>query len=187
MQRFAVIDTETTWSDRVMSIGVVIADTNSKEVIDSKYYMLAPEYQEGGMYSYELKMPGIKETIIDDRKQILKQISELLKANNVEKILAYNANFDMGHLPELSSFVWCDIMRLAAYRQYNKMIPADTKFCSTGRMKRGYGVEPILRMLSGDDKYHEKHNAYYDAMDELRIVQLLGHSLDTYNDAVLKR
>ena len=26
MQRFAVIDTETTWTDKVMSIGVVIAD-----------------------------------------------------------------------------------------------------------------------------------------------------------------
>ena len=33
MQRFAVIDTETTWTDKVMSIGVVIADTNTKEVV----------------------------------------------------------------------------------------------------------------------------------------------------------
>ena len=43
MQRFAVIDTETTWTDKVMSIGVVIADTNTKEVIDAKYYMIDPE------------------------------------------------------------------------------------------------------------------------------------------------
>ena len=186
MQRFAVIDTETTWTDKVMSIGVVIADTNTKEVIDAKYYMIDPEYKEGGMYSYQLKMPGIKETIIDKRSRVLNQISDWLRANKVEKILAYNANFDMGHLPELGSFVWCDIMRLAAYRQYNKKIPQNTECHGTGRMKRGYGVQPILRMLSGDDQYEETHNAYFDAMDELRIVQLLGHGLDTYDDAILQ-
>lgn len=49
-----------------------------------------------------------------------------------------------------------------------------------------YGVQPILRILSGDDQYEETHNAYFDAMDELRIVQLLGHGLDTYDDAILQ-
>ena len=186
MQRFAVIDTETTWTDKVMSIGVVIADTNTKEVIDAKYYMIDPEYKQGGMYSCQLKMSGIKETVIDTRSRVLNQISNWLKTNKVEKILAYNASFDMGHLPELGSFVWCDIMRLAAYRQYNKKIPANTECCGTGRMKRGYGVQPILRMLSGDDQYEETHNAYFDAMDELRIVQLLGHGIDAYDEAGLR-
>ena len=31
---FAVIDTETTWHDEVMSIGIVIADANTKKEID---------------------------------------------------------------------------------------------------------------------------------------------------------
>ena len=53
-------------------------------------------------------------------------------------------------------------------------------------MKRGYGVQPILRMLSGDDQYEETHNAYFDAMDELRFVQLLGHGIDAYDEAGLR-
>ena len=32
MGRFAVIDTETNWSDQVMSIGVVIADSDTFEI-----------------------------------------------------------------------------------------------------------------------------------------------------------
>lgn len=52
-------------------------------------------------------------------------------------------------------------------------------------MKRGYGVEPILRMLGEDKHYEETHNAYFDALDELKIVQLLGHGIEVYDNAVI--
>lgn len=42
MNRFAVIDTETTWGDAVMSIGVVIADWETFELVDKRYYILTP-------------------------------------------------------------------------------------------------------------------------------------------------
>jgi hypothetical protein len=42
-----------------------------------------------------------------------------------------------------------------------------------------------MRMLTGDARYKEIHNAVYDAVDELRIVELLGHSLETYECAKL--
>ena len=71
-------------------------------------------------------------------------------------------------------------MRLAAYRQSNPKIPADADLCSTGRLKRGYGVESMLRLLSGNHTYHETHNAYFDAMEELQIMRLLGHPLTEY-------
>lgn len=35
MEKFAVIDTETNWNDEVMSIGIVIADVETKEKISS--------------------------------------------------------------------------------------------------------------------------------------------------------
>jgi hypothetical protein len=41
-------------------------------------------------------------------------------------------------------------------------------------------VEPILRMLSGNSNYCETHNAVLDALDELKIMQLLGHDLEKY-------
>ena len=76
-------------------------------------------------------------------------------------------------------------MRLAAYRQYNTKIPAEVECYGTGRMKRGYGVESILRMIGEDKQYKETHNAYFDALDELKIVQLLGYNMETYDNAII--
>ena len=47
-------------------------------------------------------------------------------------------------------------------------------------MKRGYGVESMLRMLSGNCTYRETHNALFDALDELEIVRLLGLGIHEY-------
>ncbi len=74
---------------------------------------------------------------------------------------------------------------MAAYRQDNKAI-ADTADCyRTGRMKRGYGVESILKMLSENHRYMETHNAVLDAEDELQIMQLLGHGISEYDIAFI--
>ena len=35
-------------------------------------------------------------------------------------------------------------------------------------------MEPMLRLLSGKNSYQETHNALDDALDELKIMQLLG-------------
>ena len=44
MDKFLVIDTETTWSDQVMSVGAVIADACDMRPLITKYYILDPEY-----------------------------------------------------------------------------------------------------------------------------------------------
>lgn len=54
MSRFAVIDTETTWGDAVTSIGTVIADSETFELVDKRYYILTPYKNHGGMYTYAL-------------------------------------------------------------------------------------------------------------------------------------
>ena len=40
-----------------------------------------------------------------------------------------------------------------------------------------------MRMLTGKKSYHETHNAVCDAVDELKIMKLLGHPIDTYEIA----
>lgn len=50
MGKFAVIDTETNWADQVMSIGTVIADADTFELIAAKYHILPNECEIGGMY-----------------------------------------------------------------------------------------------------------------------------------------
>ena len=99
----------------------------------------------------------------------------------IRDVFAYNANFDRNHLPELAGLRWHDIMAKAAYRQYNRALPASAEYCSTGRLKRGYGVEPMLRLLSRNRTYRESHNAILDAMDELEIMRLLGYHPGAYD------
>ena len=86
-------------------------------------------------------------------------------------------------ITELSGYEWYDIMRLAAYRQFNNSIPQTAECCKTGRLKRNYGVEPIMRMLTGNSSYFEVHNAVMDAVDELKIMELLGHGIEKYECA----
>ena len=185
MDKFAVIDTETNWNDQVMSIGVVIASMETMEKEDSVYYIIDPEYRIGGMYSHELR-PDDKDVRVTDRKQALAEIREWLQTHQVGKLFAYNASFDRNHLPEYASFAWYDIMRLAAYRQYNPAIPETAQCYKTGRMKWGYGVEDVLRMLRGDRRYSETHNAVLDAVDELEIMRLLGHGIGEYEIALIQ-
>ena len=180
MGYFAVIDTETNWIDQVMSIGCCIADTDTFRLIDAKYHVLTPEYEIGGMYESTLFSDPRLQPVICSRQESLDDLKNWFSQYGVRAIFAYNACFDRNHLPELRSFAWYDIMRLAAYRQYNHAIPSWADCCSTGRLKRGYGVEPMLRLLSGNCTYRESHNALHDAMDELQIMTLLGYSLTSY-------
>ncbi len=185
----AVIDTETNWRDEVMSIGVAVADEKTFKCQDTKYYIIDPEYRVGGIYSNVLRYSDGKrdfeyaKEIVLSRKSALQEINKYLKASGITKIFAYNAKFDYGHLKELGGFEWYDIMRLAAYKQFNRAITEEMTCCKTGRLKTNYGVEPITRMLSGDKRYCEVHNAIYDAVDELRIIELLGHELSAYECA----
>lgn len=181
MSRFAVIDTETTWSNEVMSIGVVISDSSAFTSLDKRYYILTPFKDYGGMYTYALYVNGITPALEDTREKVMKDLTLFLTENKVSAIFAYNAVFDYGHLAELHNFSWFDIMKIAAYRQYNTKIPKSAECFSTGRLKRGYGVESIYRMLSGNLEYCEIHNALTDATDELEIMRLLNIDVRCYD------
>lgn len=180
MSNFAVIDTETNWVDRVMSIGTVIADADTFEVISAKYHILPDECAIGGMYEGALYVESPVPAVSCTREEALEELAAWFAQCGVRSVFAYNASFDYNHLSELRGYDWYDIMRLAAYRQYNPKIPACADCYSTGRMKRGYGVEPMLRLLSGRGTYSETHNALHDALDELEIMRLLGYRPDEY-------
>ena len=180
MSCFGVIDTETNWVDQVMSIGTVIADSTTFQPVAAKYHILPAYCEIGGMYYDALFIDTPVKPICCTRQAAMKEITAWCAQYGVTDIFAYNARFDKTHLPELGHLQWHDIMRLAAYRQHNPKIPATADLCSTGRLKRGYGVEPMLRLLSGNRGYHETHNAIFDALDELKIMQLLRHPLEMY-------
>ncbi len=185
-QYFAVIDTETTWTDKVMSIGVVIANRTTFEEVDKRYYLIQPECTESGMYSSALRIKQVKIDATSDRETIITHLIKTLQTYHVESVLAYNAAFDFRHLPELQMYEWYDIMRIAAYKQYIDRIPPQAVCCSTGRLKRNYGVESILSLLLDNSVYFESHNALKDAQDELLIMKLVGLPYDEYAPAIIK-
>ena len=180
MGKFAVIDTETNWHDQVMSIGTVIAETGTFRPVSLWYHVFPQECSVGGMYESTLYIDTPVKPILCTRREGLADIRRQLERDGVEDIFAYNACFDYNHLPELRDFRWHDIMALAAYRQYNRKIPPCAECFSTGRLKRGYGVEAMLRLLSGNQNYCESHNACFDALEELEIMRLLGQPVSAY-------
>lgn len=180
MSRFAVIDTETTWGDAVMSVGIVIADSETFEQVDKRYYIITPFKDYGGMYTDALYANDIKPDLECSREMVMVELKRFLSDHEVAAMFAYNASFDYRHLPELNHLVWYDIMKVAAYRQHNHRIPECAECCRTGRLKRGYGVESVYRMLSEELEYCELHNALTDAIDELMIMKLLNHEIGKY-------
>ena len=177
-EKFAVIDTETNWDDDVMSIGIVIAEDGYFEVIDSKYIIFDESARVGGMFSGALFKKGQSPEVLK-KKNAIEVIKKYLNDNGINSIFAYNASFDARHLPELCDYNWYDIIKLAAYKQYNSAIPFDAKCCGTGRLKSGYAVADILYMF-GECDYIELHNALTDATDELRIMRYLRHPISKY-------
>ncbi len=180
---FAVVDTETTYSNRLMSIGIAISERSLFTPSDLKYYIIMPECNEYAMYSAQLMVNGVSVTLKDSRRAVMSDIKKVFRQYGIKSIFAYNAKFDHSQMPEFSDFDWYDIMGIAAYRQYNRALPQDGDFYSTGRLKRNYGVEPILRLLSKKSSYHEVHNALCDAVDELKIMKLLGQPIEVYDNA----
>lgn len=150
--RFAVIDTETTWGDKVMSIGVVISDEDTKKEVVSKYYIITPEFRNGGMFSYTLNDAPQEKTFYMTRKEAIKDLVSLLGEKSVNTIFAYNANFDYKHLPELRMYKWVDIMKIAAYRQYNHFIPRNAECCGKCEILTGVPKPRRGIITAGDDK-----------------------------------
>lgn len=179
MQYFAVIDTETNWNNELMSIGTVIAESDTFEVVKVRYHIITPEWEVGGMFSDVLFDSRLRH-ILCNKNEAMRDLICLLNEYGVKSVFAYNAPFDRRLMPKLKAFDWYDIMSFAAYRQHNRKITDRDDCYKTGRLKHGYGVEAMLRRLSGDCTYCETHNALYDALDELKIMRLLGYKPGNY-------
>lgn len=176
---FAVIDVETNWNNEMMSVGVVIGDAAEFNVVDKKYYVVYPECQIGGMYSHVLRSVD-QELVVDcTRKEAISGIKQLLTQYNVKDILAYNAPFDYKCLPELRNYAWRDILPIAANRNFNTLLPADCDYCSTGLLRRGRGVENVMRLIYSRS-FTELHNGLTDALDELHLMRLVNQPLSVY-------
>ena len=118
--------------------------------------------------------------LANEGKGVIMVSSEMPELLGICNRIAVMSNGHLAGILDGETATQEDIMRLAAYRQHNPKIPANADCSSTGRLKRGYGVEAMLRLLSGNRTYHESHNAFFDTIDELEIMRLLEHHLMDY-------
>lgn len=174
----AVIDVETNFFNEVVSIGVAIADKNNFKLVDQNYWLIGEREQSPSMYSNayhipELEKYGIKDYVVDTYDEAIEKLIEFLDYHNISDWFSY-AKFDYNHLPELHSlYKWFDISIPARNVNTNDFIPKNSPTFKNGALIRNWGVEPIYRLLSGNNQYSEVHNALLDAIDELKIMQML--------------
>lgn len=186
LQYFAVIDVETNWNNQVMSIGVVIGDSVEFGVVDKRYYVIYPECEVGGMYSDRLHIVDEQLVTYCLRKEAVADIVDLLSHYGVADIFAYNALFDYNCMTELHGYVWRDILPIAANRNTNDKLPDGCEYFSTGLLKHGRGLQSIMQMVFWRG-YNETHNALQDAVDELHLMQILGHPVAVYRECKPKQ
>ncbi|WP_220191129.1 hypothetical protein [Mesomycoplasma hyopneumoniae] len=184
-KNIVVIDVETNYQNEVFSVGVVIADSTNFKSIDKKYWIIKNNLKVGGMYARNILAPlpleFREETIfLETRKEMIVYLIKFLKYYEVKNWFSYT-KFDFRHLPELhKSFKHNDISIFAKNKQFNKYIPLNAETSKNGDLKRGWKAEDIYRMLTKDENYFETHNALLDAIDELRIMELLNLDIETF-------
>lgn len=102
---FAVIDTETTYADEVMSIGIVMADEETFRPVDARYYIIAPAYQTGGMFSHVLQRTEhctlpFAQRVCSRRDAARGSCAPFMaRYGRGHDLCHYNAIFDRRHLP----------------------------------------------------------------------------------------
>ena len=179
---FAVIDTETNWNQEIMSIGIAIINARNFYQIDEQYFVLEQESKVGGMFSDALLEC---EAYITSRSEAIRQINQMFAYYGISSIFVYNTSSVKESLEELSWCTWYDIVKVAAYKQHNPLIPQSTPTFKTGRMKKGYGLADMMRLLTGNETYHDTHNAIMEARDAANIMQMLHHEIAYYQCAKL--
>ncbi|MHA0261381.1 hypothetical protein [Mesomycoplasma ovipneumoniae] len=181
----AVIDVETNYDSEIFSVGVVIADSANFQWFDKKYWVIKNNWKVGGMYIHQTFLPlplKFREEInvVQTRKEMITQLIHFLKSYKVKNWFSYT-KYDFKHLPELhKSFKHNDISIFTKSKQFNKHIPLSAELTKNGDLKRGWNAQDIYRMLTKDRRYIETHNALLDAMDELRIMELLDLDIETF-------
>ncbi|MDO6856322.1 hypothetical protein Q4502_01200 [Mesomycoplasma ovipneumoniae] len=184
-KNIAVIDVETNYENEVFSVGVVIADSADFQWFDKGYWIIKNNWKVGGMYIHKTFTPLPLEfreeiNVVQTRQEMIAQLIHFLKFYEVKNWFSYTT-FDFRHLPELhKSFEHNDISIFAKSKQFNKHIPLNAELTKNGDLKRGWNAENIYRMLTKDQSYVETHNALLDAMDELRIMELLDLDIETF-------
>lgn len=180
INKIAVIDIETNFDDDIVSLGIVIGDAKSYNILDAKYFVVYPAANIWGLYNSVLFLSNNFGTYKCQWQDVVRDVKKLLEQYQVKDIFAYNASFDYRHMPEFADYNWYDIMKIAAYKQHNPHLSPRLEYCATGRLKTNYGVESIMRMLTASRSYTETHNALYDALDELKIMRLIGVPVSNY-------
>lgn len=177
----AVLRTMTNSEGSLCAVGVVITNTADWRPIAEYRYVIAPEAETADQDV--LFLPVEKDCICTScrSEHLLFRLKQMLSEEKVQYIVSYGSSARF-FLPGID-LPWLDIQNVSAYRKYNPFIPKKAKLYRNGRMKSGYGMEAMMRIVTGDKSYIRTGNPVRDCEADLCILERIHPDLGTFLEA----
>ena len=125
-------------------------------------------------------LPHVYKTYYGCHKDIENHIRKLLNKYKITNIYTYNGIFIFKKLPGLKQYHWYDIIKVAAYKQYNYKLLDNLPFREDGRLLCNCSIKEIMQILTKTYFYYTDH-ALYDTFDIARIMSLINLPIEQYS------
>ncbi len=177
----AIISVKTNSMGHAIAIGVAVIDANQWQLQQAQYYIISDELL--CYYTYDnIYLSHVYKSYFGKLGDVENHIRKTLTKYQITNIYAYNAQFVCKTCPGLHMYYWYDIMKIAAYKQYNSYLPSNIDYLDNGRIKYKYNIPHIMEYLNISYFRYVDH-ALYDVLDELRIMKTLNININTYDIA----
>lgn len=175
---FAIIDTKTNYYGNAISIGVVVVNSHF-EIQQAQYYLIPEELIHDHNHKDDFDIIHVYKTYFGRLFDCENHIRTLMNQYNITNIYAYNAFYVKKSLPEMNNYNWFDIAKVATYKQYNHELPLDADYDENGQLLR-YAMKNVIELMM-KTYYKCVNHALYNALDELKIMKLIGLPIEKYS------
>lgn len=178
----AIIDAKLNFIDEIISIGIAIVDAKTFEIKTAEYFLVPEELIIDGFNNGNITIAHTYQTYFGAHKDIENHIRKLLNQYNITNIYTFNGKFIYSKLTGLQKYHWYDIMKVAAYKQYNYKLPDNLMFNDQGRLLYKCNIKDLMEILTKTYFYYTNH-ALYDVLDETKMMKLLDLNINVYDCA----
>lgn len=196
--KILVLDTETVseteqfgGENYIFDLGYVVWDTEKRAVIEKHQKLIKEVYNNPDlMKNYVFGQDRLKEAYLDKDipqetcAEAFKELAEVIKQNNIEKIAAYNNRFDIDSIAttirkygsdfNLNKVQWLDLYHmacqaLAGNESYVSFCLEHERVSAKGNINSN--AESVFAFITNKGDYVEEHTALEDAIIEAQICQ----------------
>ena len=175
----AIIDAKLNFIDEIISIGIAIVDAKTFKVKTAEYFLVPEELIIDGFNNDNITIAHTYQTYFGAHKDIENHIRKLLNQYNITNIYTFNGKFIYRKLAGLQKYHWYDIIKVAAYKQYNYKLPDNLMFNDQGRLLYKCNIKDLMEILTKTYFYYTNH-ALYDTLDIARMMSLIDLPIEQY-------